>query len=270
MELTTNQIVKKLFKKCDKFSKKDFVKFLKVDVETVEPIDFTGMKYDKNKHSECLFMFLDNNHKIIGFLLGNVHSEKFDKWENYSYGSDRVGKNRKQMTEKADMILMFTPEMRNYSEIQNKKFKPAIIKDSRTLKKELLCRLEQYKQNKYNNVDFEQVKDRAFQVMNVLVKAAFENDKEIINRAIKASGWSDSEHGFDSIRHFGDDCRNLFTRWEDVEKYKKQHAEMYPNEEIKGSYFNDYTLNYYNIAKVKIIFWYNLIINNVVIEKEIK
>jgi hypothetical protein len=259
MELTTtNQIIKRLVKRQGQYHKTSFIRFLHVDVQNVEPIDFTGMKYDRNKHEKCMFMFLDSELRIIGFLMGNQHDEKFCQYESYS-NYDKIAKNRKQMTEKAEIILMFTPEMRKWEPRSYlREYAPMPKKDNKTYQVELEARLAKYKKSKHDSVSFEQVSVMAKEVMTTLVNAAFDNNQEIISRAVRVSGWSDREHGFDSIRHFNDECKNLMSRYEELQRT----LERYPDDKFSIKH----STAYYDSAKIKIITWYNSIIKNQISE----
>lgn len=162
-ETQTNWILKKLIysmryiPKYGQSKASKLIKLLQIDISKCEPIYFNGQAYKKSEHENNYFLFIDNEFKLMGILLGNSWDKDFEDIEQYewtkpySYG-DHIKKNRKNLTEGATHILMFTPEMK----VKRKaKPRPVGYKNQKDYKRELESRLSRYKKEKYDSLTIE-------------------------------------------------------------------------------------------------------------------
>jgi hypothetical protein len=167
--LEPKSILKKVLSKKSEMKRRKMLKVLSVDVKQVQPIYIhKHIPYKRKLYQNNMFMFIDNEYKIIGFLKGNDWDEKWKDAEDYTqqrhgyFGySHSVIKNRKNMTEKSFHILMF--EQKDFVDLNIVRAKNDYYRNMNTLKierdnvvKNLLAtldsRLIEYKVKKYAHI----------------------------------------------------------------------------------------------------------------------
>lgn len=261
----TNQLLKMMLSKIKKANnwdnkKQKLVEYLKVDVEKVQPIDFTNQKYKKADHENNLFLFIDKDMLLVGILNGNEwKKEQTQDFENYyPYPQYNVGrvviKNRKNMEEKAAFVLMLTPEMRTKSPKQrirsNSKF---------TYKDDLKIRLTEYKKNKYERMPHDRVLSMVKEMVSGLNEVLFDDEKtkELLNRFRSVTGF------YNDITYI---VRSIVDAGVTYDKsYKEYHRvlEVFKKEAITESdFWIRSSKNDMDKAKLEIIKWYKLFIKD--------
>lgn len=250
-EVTTNKVFKQVIKRFGvSIDKREFLRYLKVDVKTVEPIYFNEMKYSKNEHGECLFIFLDKEYNIMGILKGNTWEEhKVSIFEHYhknpKYG---VIKNRKNLTEKAYHILMITPEMQVNKNIQpsKPKYTPDQLEKikARNYKYNLESRLTKYKEEKYKNTTDEEFRLKLQEMINIVCENLY-NEKFIERRKNKL------KKDFYSIRTSFDLMKKLAELGSNYEDDLIRYNEI-KNKDNYGFYGRDIRKHKVDLYK----FWY--------------
>lgn len=240
---------KELIRSSTKDKRDKMIKFLKVE-NNVKPIIFNDMKYSKALHENNMFMFLDDDLQVIGFLKGNEWNEKWRDYEAYSAGNNNytfeVIKNRKNMTEKAAYILMFTPEM-----MKNKGYSiKTSNRKSNQHAEDLKRRLEKYKKNKHSDITYNQVIDLS---KNILIKLAnaigTDEEHEIVKRFREVYSFSDNIS--DVIRKVSEVMKDYRYYYENNERQIAHYSKRLSAEELKDiSSYLSYDPSPYKISLI--------------------
>lgn len=216
-------------------SKRDkIINFLKVK-NNVKPIVFNDMKYSKSQHEDCMFMFLDDELRVIGFLKGNEWNEKWREFEAYQAGTAKsnyvfdVAKNRKNMTEKAAYILMFTPEMMNKKQV----YKPKAQSRKRDYHVEQLeNRLKEYKKNKHGNMTYDQTINLSKNILKALVDSiGTDAEHEIVKKCRAVYSFSDNISNV--ISKVSEIVKDYRYNYEQNERQIKHYTKALGEEEFK-------------------------------------
>lgn len=239
--VTTNDVFKRMLKANSTIDKRNFLRLLNVDVNTVTPIYFNRQKYKKDEHQNNWFLFLDEQFRLIGMLLGSQWNENHSQYEWYTrgmptiYDKYKVVKNRINMQKVAYHILMITPEMQFPEKWTIKESKPFISKEQQLInqrkkeKEDLQWRLTEYKRNKYENLlSNERTMEMAKELVTYLASKMFEeNDSQKFTELNKqAFGWY-SNNVFDSLKYAGEYARDLIESIKNHEKeMKSEHYDL--------------------------------------------
>jgi hypothetical protein len=156
-KMDTNLLLKKVIRNWSNHLKSSFVHETEIDIEKCHPEDFTNKKYNYNKHIDDWFLFIDNNYRLIGLLKGSDRQNFYDKYEDDPLGL--TAKNRKHLRDYSSLkFVLRVPETKcNYKsnkEIKREKgFNKKYFPTKYEAKRRLRDRLEEYKRNKYNNIN---------------------------------------------------------------------------------------------------------------------
>ena len=226
----TNQILKKVIKDLGKFNKKDIIHFLAVDIENVQPIDFTGQKYNKNTDDQTVFLFINEHYQIVGLTTGIGFNKK-----KHDYILSLTGpRNWKHFSENAEYILAFTPEMRNYS-VKQKYEEPSN-------RAALKARLREYKIKKYNSISDEQILNQARDLFVYLASQILTDDPELIRKGHVACWYVDNYHSL---------IKGLS---ETIQEFKERVKEVREREE-ETKYVGEFYKERLNTARVDLLNW---------------
>jgi hypothetical protein len=184
----TNEILKKILCNTkDPMRKEYFLRILKVNAGTCNPIDFTGQKYHKLEHDKNMFIYLNDKYEIIGMLEGNVHEIRFE----YHEVNKDIKKNRKSFEANSSIVLMFTPDMRIWHHQTNyrlsKKQRDWKFKETDKMinLENLKKRLQEYKRLKHGNLEPETLLIMAKKIVNYLIDAMIAKDKSLYMEKIR-------------------------------------------------------------------------------------
>ena len=242
--------------------RRSIVSVLGVDVKTVNPIYIhKHIKYTR-RFAHNMFMFLDKDYGILGYLKGNKWDENWASAEDYEkqkkgYYSRRVQKTRDALWARAFHILMFDAseidkvEVKNFNTVRNKNLlELQRHRESEILKASLPNRIFTYKCNKYKRVDEEELMNMMSQVLFKaslnLSKTQAELEKDVFfSQKIKKY--------CNSYRFEKTALGLLECLLDEIKKYKYNHKEwrergLYNKKEIERSYFRQ---------KIKLIEIYN-------------
>ena len=221
--VTTNDIFKKMIKANKSINKRNFLRMLNVDVKTVTPIYFNDKVYNKNKHKDCWFLFLDKEYRIMGILFENTWNKEFSQYESY-----KETKNRKRLTEQAYHILMITPEMQFPKKWTIKESKPKLSDEQKVINAQrknfenLKNRLIEYKRNKYDRLlTNERAMEMIQEMLNYLTAFLFQENKisNFREKSYKAFGWHDLDI-FEATRLLSQIAKELHRSIQNYEKEK--------------------------------------------------
>jgi hypothetical protein len=162
---------------------------LKVDIKTVQPIYIhKHLKYTR-KLAHNMFMFLDNQYQVLGYLKGNTWSDDFSRAEDYQKPKKheqykRVQKKREVMWKKAYHILMFEQSdmkdikvtcyqhnhLRKKNQLHiNRRMEIDVVKQTKGI------RLFNYKCKKYSHIGFDEL-------MNMMVQSIFKVSTQLVRQ----------------------------------------------------------------------------------------
>lgn len=222
----TNYIFKRMLMNINSSYRKNFVKELRVDVQTIEPIYFNGQKYKVKDHKDNYFLFIDKDFKLIGMLIGSTWNKDWENYEAYDMKrswngkySSVVVKNRSNMSEIATHILMITPDMRApFKKRVPKKGNPRFI-NSRNARKSLQFRLKKYKLSKHKEISNEQVLETSRQLITYFAHHMFNPEmEEILVNKKPSSRWFSINSIAELIKDVADLASNFNNR---LDQYKK-------------------------------------------------
>ncbi|MFW6242654.1 MAG: hypothetical protein ACOC2W_00685 [bacterium] len=245
----TNLLLKKVVSNADRYNKNNLINVMKVDVENCHPINFENETYSYKQHGNCLFLYIDEDYQVMGILKGSTHKKEFSNAESYDNNPNwynGIIKNRKHLEPKAKYILMFTPSMRTYKPKHNNR------KRNKSHKDKLQERLLEYKKQKYNNINHQQLILMSKSLLNYFVDNLFtSNETQILEKVKKVDYWN-SDNLTDVIQTFS----NI------VKDYKRYYDES--QQEIFSNYYESNLKN----QKIKIIKWYKTIFDKKQLVKE--
>ncbi|MNM22978.1 hypothetical protein D3C81_333660 [compost metagenome] len=254
---TTNDIFKKIVESPGKtINKRTFLSMLGVDMKTVTPIYFNEQKYSKNEHSECIFLFADEQFRLYGVFEGNKWANKYSDFEYYMAGTgySQVIKNFKQVSEAAFHILMITPEMRTLKgKIQEIKRQTSKNKE-RDKRDKLEDRLYKFRNRKYAEVTHEEVMRRLQYMVTYYTERMFdENTYQTLREPFyKACGWSVNST-FQAISKLVELSADYISRYNELQRELKSDSyEFYKN----NPRFTFFAQNSYDKVKIEaLVFW---------------
>lgn len=149
----SNLVLKNMISRMWKYNKNNFIVDLKVDIQNCQPI--LNPTYNSLTMKENLFVFLNKDYDILGFLEGNCQVNLFNK--QYAKDTD-FPKNRKHLMLNSEYVLMFTPLMRTFKVTDKKnKYKCNNYDLKLQAKVALRERLQVYKNNKYNELNHDDI-----------------------------------------------------------------------------------------------------------------
>lgn len=223
MKNQSNLLLKGMVSKTDKYMRKSLVEYLHVDIQNCEPE--LNPKYDSSM-KDNIFIFLDENNYILGFLQGSQPLKKFN--ERFARHTDFT-KNRKHLTINATNVLMLTEEMRKFKLNTEKPLTKYQI--SQQAKNDLQKRLTEYKAAKFNNLTHDDINNM---ITNTLMKLANNvNNNDIVNE-IKNSKLT---FGFTT---------NIFRLIADFSKLSEEYTYNYDMyDEQNKKYGKNFLNNYY-------------------------
>lgn len=257
------EIFMKALKKHNETFVRHMIDILKIDVKTVQPIYIhKHIKYTR-KFAHNIFMFLDKEYQVLGYLRGNTWSDDFHRAEDYQKPKKhehykRVHKKREVMWEKAYHILMF--EHSDMKDIKVNCYQHNHLRNKNQLQIERRTAVDKYKQSKntrlfnykckkYSHIGFDEL-------MNMLVQSIFKVSTQLLR----------TEYGFDKIiRNLLDREYHYSSTVEGLIKYLSQQAEILKNKynQIKGKgdyYGRSHNEKEYLEHKLKVIALYKKII----------
>lgn len=183
----TNYIFKEMLKNVSKSYRQRFVKELRVDVQTIEPIYFNSQRYKSKDHKDSYFLFIDKDFRLIGMLKGSSWDKDWENYEAYSMKrnwhneySRAVIKNRTNMQDIATHILMVTPEMKApFKKRVPKKGTPRFI-DRRIAYRDLQGRLKKFKLRKHKEISNDQIMEICKKLITYFTQHMFDPEMEKI------------------------------------------------------------------------------------------
>lgn len=161
---------------------------LKIDLHNSVADDFTDKIYDANTHKDDIFMFIDENGRIIGILKGKKWDKKFG---DITVFAPMGRKNWNNFSEHSTRILRVPFEELKYRPRYNKKYLASPVLSDKDLRKKLEARLSEYKVKKYEKLSISDLESKLKMICNTCIELAFSNntdEKDISTRVSKISG----------------------------------------------------------------------------------
>ena len=132
-----------------KVRRRSLIEDLKVDLENCESCKVFKGKYTKKLYGDDLFLFVNEDFKLIGCTIGAIYQKEFEQYTCY-YRYNNFRKNRSGLEEHSKLIIRVPAEARVYSKRFNKKYTSATPKLP-----SLRARLINYKNKKNEEVNDE-------------------------------------------------------------------------------------------------------------------
>lgn len=275
--MNTNQILKKVVSNIHQYRKQQFVKMLNANIEMVNPIDFTNLKYQTANDLQTLFLFINDQFKVIGILQGATPDIK--RFGDYLTNDPNKYKpytqNWKQLQPISTYVLGLTANMRGFHindnnrkdskktirqheiEYWTKYHTKSTDKRNSTWKGQTLAtRLQNYKANKYSNITLGDVLSKIQMISSVLVGniMATPDVQAVIYQRCKKLGWSCSQNNVSELfRVFADEVKDFIYRKNQYDQYFEA-AKKYGD-----SYLADCQKVELESSKVRIIAWYKAV-----------
>lgn len=146
-------------------------KYLKIDLFNSKAEDFTNSSYNSKEHKNDIFLFLDDNGKLVGVLRG----KKWDK----EFGDLRLSsrswakKTWDEFSSSSTKILRVPSSELKYTPRYNKKYShPKTLRDM-DYKYDLNDRLTKFKNKKYESLTYDDLEKKVMKINNVATKIFF-------------------------------------------------------------------------------------------------
>lgn len=224
--------------------KRSLIRDLKVDLEDCEGCEVFEGKYTKKLYGNDLFLFINEDYRLIGCTIGAIYQKQFEEYGCY-FQYENFRKNRSGLEEYAKLIIRVPANARIYSKRYNKKY-TSIIPRMPSLKE----RLKDYKNKKNEEINDNIIigmieKTNNYIVKNLRNKEALEVFKNV----------SYDIKGGALLRLFGSDVE----RYEDRLRFLNEEKESYKERGVEWRAERSWSLKSYNDAKMEIINWFKCV-----------
>lgn len=227
-----------------KVRRRSLIEDLKVDLENCESCKVFKGKYTKKLYGDDLFLFINEDFKLIGCTIGAIYQKEFEQYTCY-YRYDNFRKNRSGLEEYAKLIIRVPAEARVYSKRFNKKY-TSISPKLPSLK----ARLIDYKNKKNEKVNDDMIVKMIEKVNTYIVKNL--RNREALNVFEKVS--YDAKGG-SLLRIFGSEVEN----YESQLRILNDEKANYKVRNIEWKAEESWYLKPYNDAKIEIIDWFKCV-----------
>ena len=229
---------------CGKVRRRSLIEDLKVDLENCESCKVFKGKYTKKLYGDDLFLFVNEDLRLIGCTIGAIYQKDFEQYACY-YKYSNFRKNRSGLEEHAKLIIRVPAEARVYSKRFNKKY-TLISPKLPSLK----ARLIDYKNKKNEKVNDDMIVKMIEKVNTYIVKNL--RNKEALNVFEKVSY---ATKGGSLLRIFGSEVET----YESQLRILNQEKANYEARKIEWKAEESWNLRPYNDAKMEIIDWFKCI-----------
>ncbi len=229
---------------CGKVRRRSLIEDLKVDLENCESCKVFKGKYTKKLYGDDLFLFVNEDLRLIGCTIGAIYQKEFEQYACY-YKYSNFRKNRSGLEEHAKLIIRVPAEARVYSKRFNKKY-TLISPKLPSLK----ARLIDYKNKKNEKVNDDMIVKMIEKVNTYIVKNL--RNKEALNVFEKVSY---ATKGGSLLRIFGSEVETYESQLR-ILNQEKANCEARKTEWKAEESWN---LRPYNDAKMEIIDWFKCV-----------
>ena len=229
---------------CGKVRRRSLIEDLKVDLENCESCKVFKGKYTKKLYGDDLFLFVNEDLRLIGCTIGAIYQKDFEQYACY-YKYSNFRKNRSGLEEHAKLIIRVPVEARVYSKRFNKKYTSATPKLP-----SLKARLIDYKNKKNEKVNDDIIVKMIEKVNNYIVKNL--RNEEALNVFKNVS--YDTKGG-SLLRIFGSEVETYENQLRILNKEKVN----YEARKIEWKAEDSWILKPYNDAKMEIIDWFKCV-----------
>ena len=217
---------------------------LRVDLENCESCKVFKGKYTKKLYGDDLFLFVNDDFRLIGCTIGAIYQKEFEQYACY-YKYSNFRKNRSGLEEHAKLIIRVPAEARVYSKRFNKKYTSTTPKLP-----SLKARLQDYKNKKNEKVNDDMIVKMIEKVNSYIVKNL--RNKEALNVFKNVS--YDTKGG-SLLRIFGSEVETYENQLRILNKEKVN----YEARKIEWKAEDSWNLRPYNDAKMEIIDWFKCV-----------
>ena len=229
---------------CGKVRRRSLIMDLRVDLENCESCKVFKGKYTKKLYGDDLFLFVNEDFRLIGCTIGAIYQKEFEQYTCY-YKYSNFRKNRSGLEEHAKLIIRVPAEARVYSKRFNKRYTSATPKLP-----SLKARLQDYKNKKNEKVNDDIIVKMIEKVNNYIVKNL--RNEEALNVFKNVS--YDTKGG-SLLRIFGSEVETYENQLRILNKEKAE----YKVRKIEWKAEDSWILKPYNDAKMEIIDWFKCV-----------
>ncbi len=159
------QILMKVFKSHDENFKRRVINILGIDIQKVNPIYIHSHEPYIRKWAKNMFLFLDKEYRVMGFLMGSKWDSNWEYTEDYKKSMKKrwhrysIDKTREALSSKAFHILMFEETQMGVKLSPSKNLRGVnLLKRERDLvinqiKSTMEDRLFDYRKKKYSHLN---------------------------------------------------------------------------------------------------------------------
>ena len=229
---------------CGKVRRRSLIVDLRVDLENCESCEVFEGKYTKKLYGDDLFLFVNDDFRLIGCTIGAIYQKEFEQYACY-YKYSNFRKNRSGLEEHAKLVIRIPAEARIYRKRFNKKYTSATPKLP-----SLKARLQDYKNKKNEEVNDDMIVKMIEKVNTYIVKNL--RNKEALNVFEKVSYGT---KGGSLLRIFGSEVET----YESQLRILNQEKANYEARKIEWKAEESWNLRPYNDAKMEIIDWFKCV-----------
>lgn len=154
-----------------RYGNHNLVEYLKIDLFNSKAEDFTNSLYKVTQHKDDIFLFLDNNGDIIGVLRGKKWDKDFSHINMKTpYGTKKTWD---EFSELSTKILRVPKHELKYKKRYNKKYSQKNTLKDYEYKHSLKERLNEYKKNKYESLNWDDLRIKSINITNNTTQLLF-------------------------------------------------------------------------------------------------